>query len=152
MQIPELLWEYNRWANDIVLMTLEKYGPEVPPTSLRLMSHIANSQSVWLSRIIGQPAPAAIWEEHDIAKCKQLNADSLQGIKAVIDGQADNLDAIVAYKNSSGIAFENSILDILLQVFTHGGYHRAQIAMQLRQSGLEPVNTDYISWVRAVRR
>lgn len=152
MLIPELLWEYNRWANDIVLMTLEKYGAEAPATSLRLMSHIANSQSVWLSRIIGQQATTAIWEEHDLERIKLLNQESLLGLKGVIDEQGDNLDAIVAYKNSSGIAFENSILDILLQVFTHGGYHRAQIAMQLRQSGLEPVNTDYISWVRATRR
>jgi uncharacterized damage-inducible protein DinB len=152
MLIPELLWEYNRWANDIVLMTLEKYGPQAPATSHRLMSHIVNSQSVWLSRIIGQQAPTAIWEEHDLEKIKQLNQESLLGLKGVLDEQGDNLDAIVAYKNSSGIAFENSILDILLQVFTHGGYHRAQIAMQLRQAGLEPVNTDYISWVRAVRR
>jgi len=37
---------------------------------------------------------------------------------------------------------------MLLQAFTHGGYHRGQIAMQLRQQGLEPVNTDYIIWVR----
>ena len=152
MQIPYLLWEYNRWANDIVLMTLEKYGPETPATALRLMSHIANSQTVWLSRIIGQQSPVAIWEEHDLEKIKQLNSDSLRGLKAVVDEQGDNLGATVAYQNSSGIAFENSILDILLQVFTHGGYHRAQIAMQLRQSGLEPVNTDYISWVRAARR
>ena len=152
MEIPELLWQYNHWANDIVLMTLEKYGPETPAFSLRLMSHIVNAQSVWLSRIIGQPPPTGIWEEHDLATCKQLNRDSLQGLKTVLDEQGDNLGAAVAYKNSSGIAFENSILDILLQVFTHGGYHRAQIAIDLRQNGLEPVNTDYISWLRATRR
>ena len=152
MQIPELLWEYTRWANDIVLMTLEKYGSETPAFSLRLMSHIANSQFVWLSRIVGQQAPTGIWEEHELEKCKQLNRESLQGLKAVIDGQGENPGAIVAYRNSSGIVFENSVLDILLQVFNHGGYHRAQIAMDLRRSGLEPVNTDYISWVRAAKR
>lgn len=152
MEIPELLWQYTLWANDIVLMTLEKYGPETPAFSLRLMSHIANSQSVWLSRIIGQQSPTGIWEEHDLERCRQLNRDSLQGLKAVLDEQGNNLGAIVAYKNSSGIAFENSILDILMQVFTHGGYHRAQIAVDLRQKGFEPVNTDYISWLRATRR
>ena len=131
-------------------MTLEKYGAEVPAFSLRLMSHIANAQSVWWSRIIGQQAPTAIWEEHDLETCRRLNSESLQGLKAVIDQQ--DLGATVAYKNSSGIAFENAILDILLQVFTHGGYHRAQIAVDLRQKGLEPVNTDYISWLRATRR
>jgi uncharacterized damage-inducible protein DinB len=31
---------------------------------------------------------------------------------------------------------------------THGTYHRGQIAMQLRQQGLEPVNTDYIMFLR----
>jgi uncharacterized damage-inducible protein DinB len=152
MEIPELLWEYTQWANDIVVMTLEKYGTETPAFSLRLISHIVNAQCVWLSRIIGQQAPTAIWEEHDLERIKQLNSESLRGLKAVLDEQGGNLDAIVVYKNSSGIAFENSILDILLQVFTHGGYHRAQIAVDLRQKGLEPVNTDYISWLRATRR
>ncbi|HVS96773.1 MAG TPA: DinB family protein [Puia sp.] len=152
MEIPSLLWDYTRWANDIVIMTLERYGPQTPAFSLRLMSHICNAQSVWLARIIGQAAPAAIWEEHDLGRIRQLNSESLQGLKAAIDEQGNNLGAIVAYTNSSGIAFENSVLDILMQVFTHGGYHRAQIAMDLRQHGLEPVNTDYISWIRASRR
>ena len=40
--------------------------------------------------------------------------------------------------------------DILIQVFNHGTYHRAQVAKDLRGNGLAPVNTDYITYVRAL--
>jgi len=33
-------------------------------------------------------------------------------------------------------------------MITHGGYHRGQIALHLRQAGEEPVNTDSIAYVR----
>jgi uncharacterized damage-inducible protein DinB len=45
--------------------------------------------------------------------------------------------------------FANTIFDMLLQVFTHGGYHRGQIAMEMRRAGLEPINTDYIVFLRS---
>ena len=32
----------------------------------------------------------------------------------------------------------------------HGSYHRGQVAMLLRQSGAEPLPTDYIVFVRGV--
>jgi uncharacterized damage-inducible protein DinB len=46
------------------------------------------------------------------------------------------------------MTFTNTVFDMLLQVFTHGGYHRGQIAMEMRKAGLEPINTDYINFVR----
>jgi uncharacterized damage-inducible protein DinB len=33
-------------------------------------------------------------------------------------------------------------------VFNHGTYHRAQVARDLRQHNLEPINTDFIFYVR----
>lgn len=152
MEILEELFQYYNWANDILLMTLEKYGPQVPPASMRLMSHIVNVQVLWLSRIKGETPAVGVWEEHDLATCKQLNKESLQRLRSLIDQRTDNFATIVAYKNSSGIPYETAVLDILLQTLNHGTYHRGQIAMDLRQAGLEPVNTDYISWVRATRR
>ncbi|QLH28398.1 MAG: hypothetical protein HWD63_02710 [Candidatus Parvibacillus calidus] len=34
--------------------------------------------------------------------------------------------------------------DIIFHIINHSTYHRGQIAMEFRQSGLEPLNTDYI--------
>jgi uncharacterized damage-inducible protein DinB len=101
-----------------------------------------------LNRLNSDPSMVALWEEHELGKIKQRNAETLQGLKAAIDRYAGELGSMLPYKNTSGVPFENTISDILLQVFNHGTYHQAQIAMDLRQKGLEPVNTDFIVWVR----
>ena len=118
MEVFEQLWEYNRWANSVVLDILERLGEQLPPSSLRLMSHIVNAQSVWLDRLVGRPPVFGVWDEHDLADCKRLNAETLEGLRAVILQP-----------------FATPAQDILLQVFNHGTYHRAQIATDLRQHG-----------------
>jgi len=55
---------------------------------------------------------------------------------------------IISYKNSSGRAFQNSVRDVLMHVALHGQYHRGQINLQLRANGMEPVNVDFITFVR----
>jgi uncharacterized damage-inducible protein DinB len=50
----------------------------------------------------------------------------------------------IQYSNSKGQPFKNSAGDILFQVINHSTYHRGQIATEFRQSGLEPLLTDYI--------
>ena len=109
------------------------------------MSHLVNSQAVWLARIRGESPAVGIWDEHDLATCRAMNTETLQGFEELLGRPVQD---IVAYKNSMGMAFENTVLDIWLQMTTHGSYHRGQIAMQLRQQGLEPVNTDYIVFLR----
>jgi uncharacterized damage-inducible protein DinB len=144
----ETLWEYASWANETVLNTLEGLGSSAPASSLRLMSHIVNAQTVWLNRLNGDPAVAALWETHPLEKIRNLNSGTMQGLKAAIDRFGPDLSRKVPYRNLSGVPYESPVSDMLLQVFNHGTYHRAQIAMDLRDRGLEPVNTDYITFTR----
>jgi uncharacterized damage-inducible protein DinB len=44
--------------------------------------------------------------------------------------------------------FQTPIKDLLMHVALHGSYHRGQIAQALRLAGGEPVNTDFITFVR----
>ena len=39
---------------------------------------------------------------------------------------------------------------IMIHLVNHSSYHRAQIAMLLRQNGFEPVNTDFITYDRVI--
>lgn len=141
------LLQYTRWANDCVFAALDKCGDQVPPSSLRLISHIANVQSIWLTRMQNRPLIVNRWDEHDLEKCKQLNTQTLSAYKVLLDQPID-LDRKIAYTNFAGVACEDVVSDMLLQAFNHGTYHRGQIAWDLRQQGFEPVNTDYISFVR----
>jgi uncharacterized damage-inducible protein DinB len=144
----EQLWRYSNWANDRVLAAFDQNGGQMPASALRLLSHIANAQSTWVSRLAGVKPPVGIWDEHDLARCKQLLEETSQGLRIALARYGDNLDVSVAYTSSRGQSFENTVFDILAQVFNHATYHRAQIAMIMRQHGLEPVNTDYIIFAR----
>ena len=39
----------------------------------------------------------------------------------------------------------------MIHLVNHSSYHRAQIAMLLRQKGMEPINTDFITYDRVKR-
>ena len=147
MEALTRLFDYTVWANDVVLAQLERLGDAAPASSLRLISHMMNAQTNWLNRLNRDAAVVALWEEHSLEKIRQINAETLQGLKAAMDRLGGDLGQKVAYRRTSGVTSENTVTDILLQVFNHGTYHRAQIAMDLREKGLEPVNTDYIFWV-----
>lgn len=54
----------------------------------------------------------------------------------------------MSYRSSQGTPFQTSVGDILMHLASHGAYHRGQIALLLRQAGAEPLNTDFITFVR----
>jgi len=71
-----------------------------------------------------------------------------EGFGQQIQRRNDIEDEIINYTNTQHQAFHNKANDILLHVFNHGTYHRAQIASEMRKNGIEPINTDYITFVR----
>ncbi len=55
-----------------------------------------------------------------------------------------DLNGVINFKNTKGLVFNDNIRDILFHVINHSNYHRAQIATEFRQNGLDPIVTDYI--------
>jgi len=51
-----------------------------------------------------------------------------------------------------GEKLANNIKDIVVHVINHSTYHRAQIALLVRQSGGEPAKTDYIVYQREFQK
>ena len=62
--------------------------------------------------------------------------------------EGTSLDQNINYTNQHGLSYVTSVRDILFHLASHGAYHRGQVSIVLRESGLEPVNTDYITFVR----
>jgi uncharacterized damage-inducible protein DinB len=143
----EQLWLYNNWANEILFKTFDNYGAKTPASSLRLLSHIFNAQSNWLDRMTGKKQTVGLWDEYDLDGCKKWHQETSRAMKALLEEHADPHEKF-EYTNSRGMTFQNTFFDALFQIFNHSTYHRGQIAMDLRRNGLEPVNTDYISFVR----
>jgi uncharacterized damage-inducible protein DinB len=141
-------WKYNDWANNLLFDVFDKYDEKMPASCLRLLSHIVDCQSVWLTRLKNEKQTVGVWEMQDLKGCRKLHALTAMGLKKTIELHSDDLFAEIAYVNSAGNSFRNTVYDILLHLFNHGTYHRGQIAMEMRKNGLEPVSTDYIVFVR----
>lgn len=146
------LCEYNNWANSLLLDALKEvteiHSAPIPDYCITLLSHIANAQQIWTSRINGTVPWLSVWQVHDLDTCIYLLLESGNELKEIVKNDSAK-DRILKYKISTGAVFETSVADILLHVFNHGTYHRAQIAKQMKDFGFQPVNTDYIKFVRS---
>ncbi|MDX5348113.1 MAG: damage-inducible protein DinB [Hymenobacteraceae bacterium] len=145
------LSEYNIWANARVLELFRNIG-EPPADSRSLFSHVLNAQSIWLCRIINEGCNVTVWQEHAVDEMEKLHKYTSYKLAEVV-ARADDaeLNRKVSYTNSQGNAYVNQVSDMLTHAFTHAGYHRAQVMRDLRANGFEPVNTDYITYVRETK-
>ena len=152
MNTLEKLGAFNVWANATVLRRLDAIvaaGPEVPAVALRLFSHVLNAQAIWVSRIGGTASPVKVWQEHDLATCHQLHTQTSEPLhQLMVHADDTELQRLVSYTNSLGNAYHSAVHDILTHAVVHASYHRAQVATRLRDHGLEPVNSDFITYCR----
>lgn len=143
------LFDYDNEVNQKVLDHLLKQS--VLPDRVRaIFTHIVMTKKVWLKRIRGEDwSHLSIWPDFGLEKCKDLISENRKEFhKFLADKSETDLQENIRYTNSKGIDFENSIRDILMHLLIHGGYHRGQIAKIVRETGGEPVNTDYIMHIR----
>ena len=142
------LLAHMRWADDIVADALST-GETPEPESVRLLAHIAAVEHLWYSRILGRPAEIAVWPTLSVAEARAVANQHADLFDALVTGADESaLARRVAYRNSKGRSYQSSVADIVTHVSMHGGYHRGQIARQLRAAGREPPYTDYIQFTR----
>jgi uncharacterized damage-inducible protein DinB len=143
------LYQYNAWANDRVLGCLERQAVRDEKT-LTLMSHLLVAQFLWLHRIEGLPKPPyELWQRYPLTKLRIMNTEIAHRWLTFIESQ-DSFERVLKYHNYTGDYFENQVEQIMIHLVNHCTYHRGQIALQLRQQGYEPINTDYITYDRVI--
>src|SRR5690606_35566670 len=59
-----------------------------------------------------------------------------------------DLRQVTMYSTASGARVSSKVSDMLFHAINHATYHRGQMAMDMRRSGLEPLSTDYIFYKR----
>jgi uncharacterized damage-inducible protein DinB len=141
------LYQFNAWANQRVMKTLADQQVNHEKI-ISLMGHIAAAEMLWLHRIKGLPKPdVKLWSNYSIealsGMLKKADADWLDYIQ-----NTENFDRELKYTNYTGDPFMNNVESIIIHTANHASYHRAQVAMLLRQHGFEPVNTDFITYDR----
>lgn len=143
------LMQHDDWANRRVLEALHAAAlREKRP--LQLFTHVLTTERIYLDRLRElDPWPQNFWPELSLAECDALVAENRLKFKHFFAALPEAaLDHIVKYRNSKGVEFHSPIKDLLTHVALHSAYHRGQIAAVLRAADCEPVNTDFITFVR----
>lgn len=143
------LYRYNVWASKRVLSTLVRQQVH-DEKILQLMGHIVAAQFLWLHRIQGlPPAQVKLWGEYKLDQLVQMAEEiGLRWLTFV--ESTDNFNRELTYHNYVGDPYTNNVENIMIHLVNHSSYHRAQIAMLLRQKGFEPINTDFITYDRVI--
>lgn len=153
------LLDHLEWANRRALEAARGPENEEPMRLLRgprnqearkLLSHLLASERLWLERIEGgDNSGREIWPELSFADCEELLEQNAEAFRRLLDSLSEEeIQQKISYRNSEGREFDTPLGEILLHVFLHGTYHRGQIARELRRAGEEPVNTDFITFIR----
>ena len=136
------LINYNDQCNRELFRLLNTAGEAIPEKGLLLYSHILNAQSIWTSRIAAEPPSVGVWDIHSLQVLQSFNTTNYE--KTLLILETYELQEMIHYVNTKGQAYNRRVEDILFHVINHSTYHRAQIAMELKQAGIEPIATDYI--------
>lgn len=118
----------------------------------RLYAHLALVERLWLDRIERRDASVPAWSTLSLAEAAELAASSAAALRAIAARDPLQLGRPVAYRNSAGHEYRNTVADILSHVPLHSSYHRGQIALLVRRGGGTPALTDYIVLRRAGQR
>jgi uncharacterized damage-inducible protein DinB len=144
------LYQYNAWANKRVLACLEKQHVS-DEKILSIMGHLVAAQFLWLHRIKGlPPAPVKLWGEYNLSQLTTMAEEAGQLWLEFIEN-TDNFNRDLDYINYVGERYITNVEMIMIHLVNHSSYHRAQIALLLRQKEFEPINTDFITYDRVLR-
>ena len=144
------LYQYNVWATKRVLTCLEKQKVS-DEKILSIMGHVVAAQFLWLHRIKGfPPAQVKLWGEYKLPQLIAMAEEAGKLWLEFVEGTEDfNRD--LEYINYVGEPYITNVEMIMIHLVNHSSYHRAQIALLLRQKGFEPINTDFITYDRVLR-
>lgn len=147
------LYQYNFEMNERFIKVFENTDSNLLSEKAGLlMSHILNAHSIWLARL-QEPlvSVVGVWEVHPTESLSTINALNYELTHPFLTGTEKDLNTLINYTNTKGQSYTNSVRDILLHIVNHSTYHRAQIATEFKNMGLEVPNSDYIFYARALK-
>jgi uncharacterized damage-inducible protein DinB len=146
----ERLVAHSAWADERLLAAAQRASGDTTDV-LRELAHVRGAQETWLSRIEGRAATLPVWPTLTLEELGSAGArldERLRQLVATLTPAMLNRE--VTYATLAGRTFTTPLADILLQVLTHGQYHRGKANAALRAIGAEPVAVDYIAWQREI--
>jgi len=151
---------YTGWASRRLLDAVAELSEEQRQKGLQVshdsiqgtLGHIHFADRIWYSRTVERitlppMAEMCTWDAltgdwQTLQKQWEAWADSLT--------DAD-MERAVAYKSMDGTPASLPLSQILMHIVNHGTLHRGQVMAMLRQVGVKPPGTDFISYLRELK-
>lgn len=144
------LYDYNKWANCEFFQFFEETTIQ-NEKAIVVFAHLLLTELTWLRRMLENldTSNFDFWAGQTPADVRKILAENEQ---LYVDFFAalteEKLENSFYYKNSRGLAFENTWREALMHVFLHSSYHRGQVAQAIRSAGNAPPYTDFIQFLR----
>jgi uncharacterized damage-inducible protein DinB len=163
-----LLGQYNEWMNDKVYAAAAGLTPEALCADrgaffgsiIGTLNHIVAGDTIWLRRfalhpahyaalqpLLDRPAPDGLTAIYSTdlnllaAHRKMLDTMIRQSVASVDDA---DLEHVLAYKSTKGVASQKRFGSLLLHFFNHQTHHRGQASTLLSQAGVDIGVTDLL--------
>lgn len=140
------LLEYNRQMNRQIILYMVQHKDRVSEKSVKWMNHILNAQGIYNSRLEPVNKSYRSWDVRPLEELESLN-EELHRITSEVASWAE-FDMMIHYTTATGLSMQHTLSDVLFHIVNHATYHRGQIATDFRNTGLEPLVTDYVVWKR----
>lgn len=148
------LFAYNDWANNQITTQVKNLTDEQFQLVREPIVHMLAVE--WLWRMRGQ---------HGLSPKVWPNSDDYPTLAHVMDAWIEEtavrnawlhtltdeeLEQAKQYKTSKGVAYENTLWEILQHLVLHGSQHRGEVATILTELGYSPGNIDYFKFLRDI--
>jgi uncharacterized damage-inducible protein DinB len=165
-----LLFEYNTWANELVLAKAAllrdaDYFAAAPGLSFgslhATLVHILVGEIVWLARWQGGKPPESLRDARQADRLARDQIPSLARLRELWSGEQakqasffasltdERVDSLLAYEDQHGNAWSQPLWQLMSHLVNHGTQFRAEAAVRLTQLGQSPGDLDLIVWLRA---
>jgi uncharacterized damage-inducible protein DinB len=162
---------YNEWMNAKVYDAAGKLPGEALSVDrnaffgsiLGTLNHLVVGDTIWLKRFAGHPAGYPALEPirglPDPEGLDQLLFTNIQSLfehrkrldRVIVEWAASiaesDLDYILNYKNTQGIAADRHFFSLLMHFFNHQTHHRGQVTTLLSQAGVDVGGTDLVALI-----
>ncbi|HVI48242.1 MAG TPA: DinB family protein [Chitinophaga sp.] len=136
------LFEYNHHVNQQLWEVLNANADTVSEKALKLYNHILNGHQIWNNRIDARDTASGIWDMHALQDCRDIDNANYEHTLQIIN--KFDMNDLIQHARIKGKPFSKKVSGILFHIINHSTYHRAQMATEFRQSGIEPLMTDFI--------
>jgi len=166
----QLLYQYDRWANNRVLQAVSALSDERFTRDLGgsfrsvrdTLLHIMGGEWGWLT-YWKEPSPSSafvtdLWKRHDALFRPDAfpNVAAVQSKWAEIEKeQAEFLNHVTNESLGKMLPVRNTkikLAHLMQHLVNHSTYHRGQVALMMRQLGAKPLATDFHAFVMETRR